>query len=326
MVSVIVPIYNAGKYISATIDSLLAQTYQEYELILVNNNSTDDSRLICESYLERYPNVSLIDENKQGVAAARNAGINNARGEYIIFVDADDISEDNYIKVLVDEMNKGYDMVVSGYKVYRNDEFLYEVSVDEERHFDAENYLVSIFDNDTVDYQGFIWDKMFRTDIIKNRNIRFAEDVHYNEDRLFVTQYVSNVQKICYITNSPYRYIIRDDSATGSSEDHYVREIEFDELKAFDLILKSLHDYPKAYSFARKNMAEAEIRLFRRMLSKKDVFRYRKSVFRKFAKRFDELKYEPKTEMEGILIKKLSIYSKLGITYSSVDVTEEIYK
>src|SRR5690554_1194436 len=117
--SVVIPVYNANEYLHACINSILLQNYKDYELILINDGSTDNSGEICDDYAERYESISVYHIENKGVANARNFGIKKSKGEYIHFVDSDDKLEPNmyldYIKIL---RNNNYDIISSGTNVY----------------------------------------------------------------------------------------------------------------------------------------------------------------------------------------------------------------
>ena len=111
-ISIIIPIYNASKYLKRCVDSILRQTRQDFELILVNDGSKDDSGEICQQYAENKSNIKYISKNNGGVSSARNIGIEHSCGEFICFVDADDWLEPNYIEKLAEKFESdNIDMV-----------------------------------------------------------------------------------------------------------------------------------------------------------------------------------------------------------------------
>ena len=113
MISIIVPVYNVEKYLNRCIDSILKQIYIDFEIILVNDGSTDSSGIICEYYHEQYPQIiTVIHQNNQGLSQARNTGLEQAKGEYITFIDSDDFISPNYLYVLLKNM-KMYDADIS---------------------------------------------------------------------------------------------------------------------------------------------------------------------------------------------------------------------
>ena len=105
-VSVIIPIYNAEKFLSLCLESIINQTYKNLEIVLVNDGSLDNSIEICRQYAERDNRIKIIDDKNRGVSYARNKGIEKATGQYILFIDSDDIVKKNYIDILVKKINK----------------------------------------------------------------------------------------------------------------------------------------------------------------------------------------------------------------------------
>jgi len=122
--SILVPVYNVEKYLEQCVDSLLSQTYGgDYEIILVDDGSTDSSADICDSYVEKYPQkIKAIHKKNEGLISARDVGIENAQGEYCLFVDSDDFAEDTLLQVVNDEIEKNNnpDMVIYSFKYYDN--------------------------------------------------------------------------------------------------------------------------------------------------------------------------------------------------------------
>ena len=115
-VSIIVPIYNSEKYLKECIESILSQTYKNLEILLVDNNSKDNSYKICEEYIKKDSRIILLKENQKGVAHARNKAIENASGDYVFFIDADDYIEKDFMeKILSEAIENNADMVISGY-------------------------------------------------------------------------------------------------------------------------------------------------------------------------------------------------------------------
>ena len=120
IISVIVPVYNAENYLHRCIDSILAQTFTDFELLLINDGSTDNSGEICNAYAQKYPCIRMFHKNNGGVSSARNLGLTKANGEWIVFVDSDDWIEPHYLNVLY--QNGKYDLVTCYWRVL-NDKF-----------------------------------------------------------------------------------------------------------------------------------------------------------------------------------------------------------
>ena len=210
MVSVIIPVYNVEKYLKECLESLLCQTYKNIEIIFINDGSTDQSKNICEQYEKNNLNVKLINQKNQGVSFARNKALKEAKGEYIIFVDADDYCESNMIEVAVQEMENDT-LVIYGYNnVYINKVEPRLINDD----IDITNVNEMIITKKEIG--GFLWNKVFiRKNIIDNK-LFFNTKIHHWEDVIFVSQYIKHIKQVKYINKSLYNYRMR---ASGSSYD-----------------------------------------------------------------------------------------------------------
>ena len=121
MISIIIPVYNAEKYLGKCLDSILNQTYSDFEIIIVNDGSSDSSDSICKKYMLDEPRIQYIIQKNQGVSAARNTGIKRAKGEYLLFVDADDTIDSLMLKKMLESIeDKKSDMVYVGFEVLGN--------------------------------------------------------------------------------------------------------------------------------------------------------------------------------------------------------------
>lgn len=212
-VSIVVPVYNAEKYLQRCIDSIVNQTYQNIEVIVVNDGSTDSSESIAKSC--EY--VHYIYQENKGVSAARNAGLNVVTGDYILFVDSDDYCEPTMVQELVSYINE-CEMVYCAYyfeygdktKVVKNvfDDGIYSLSdVFEALFFGLRNI------NET-EMSTSLWRYLFKSDIIKNYNIKFDEYIRYAEDWLFYTEYCKYVSNIYLTNNTLYHYNQNPESLT----------------------------------------------------------------------------------------------------------------
>lgn len=216
LVSVIIPVYNAEKYLEECCVSVLAQSYTSIEIILVNDGSTDNSLNICEKIAESDPRVQVIHQENSGVSSARNAGIQASKGEFIVFVDADDILTENSISSRV-ELAIDVDLVICSYQVVdsecktirkmpRATSFLWE----------PDEALVNLFAKCEIGYQGYLWNKIYRNKIIKDSGILFENGVAYNEDQLFNLTYIVNCKQIRISNICVYNYRKNDQGAMGS--------------------------------------------------------------------------------------------------------------
>lgn len=211
-ISVIVPVYNVDRYLEMCIESIINQTYDNLEIILINDGSTDDSKLICEKYLKLDKRIKLINQKNKGVSSARNNGIRNSSGEYIVFVDSDDYCELNMIETIVKNIDLNKDtFIIYGYnKIYKNKKT--SVLLNENKNLNKNNISENILIKEEIG--GYLWNKLFIASIIKNNNIKFNNKISYCEDLLFVNEYIRYIKRVKYLKKSLYNYRMRKNSVT----------------------------------------------------------------------------------------------------------------
>lgn len=202
-ISIIVPIYNAEKYIHRCLDSLLAQTYKNFELILINDGSIDNSGKICDEYSQRDNRIKVIHKNNGGVASARQCGIENAKGEYTIHVDPDDWVESNMLEELYNKaIKEKADVVICDFYVEEKDKTTYrEEKISEEEN--TENFLQNIL---LHKLHGSLWNKLIKLACYKDFNISFVENLNTSEDYLICVKIFMNNVNIVYLNKAFYHY------------------------------------------------------------------------------------------------------------------------
>lgn len=210
LVSIIVPVYNVERYIERCIESILAQTYKNIELILINDGSDDNSLQICNVFSNRDKRIRVIDKENTGVSSTRNIGIELARGKYLCFIDSDDYIENNYVEMLVGNIHEnavtfcGY--FVDTYKENGNIASIPKIYRKENGN-EISNNLVYVF------HKGFlsvIWNKIYDVSRLRENNIKFDEKLSLGEDLLFNLGYLkTGIEKIQSVDNSLYHYIKR---------------------------------------------------------------------------------------------------------------------
>ena len=205
-ISVIVPVYKAEKYLHRCVDSILAQSFTDFELILVNDGSPDNSGAICDEYAQKDNRVHVFHKKNGGVALARNLGLDNAKGKWITFIDADDYIEDGFLN-FPDSTQE--DLLIQNYKVLGDE------------GYDKGEFTESTIP--TVQIQNFIntniekqflktpWAKFFKRDIIQKNEIRFPNGVKIGEDTLFVLDYLYYTKSIHFLASANYLYYFDKD-------------------------------------------------------------------------------------------------------------------
>ena len=206
-ITIVVPIYNAEKYLERCIKSILDQTYENLEIILVNDGSTDKSLEICEKFKAEDNRIIIINKENGGVSSARNKGIDAATGKFIIFIDADDYIEKEMFEVLEEDLFKNnVDISMCGFRtVDVNGNILSESSPMKEKYFDVKTFKRNLFDDRY--YRNLIWNKLFRLEIIKEHNIRFNEDIHINENVLFMLDFAKYAFRYSYGNEILYNFL-----------------------------------------------------------------------------------------------------------------------
>ncbi len=218
MISIIIPVYNAEKYVSDTLDCVLNQTYQDFELILVNDGSKDGTAKIVEEYACRDDRIRVFTQKNSGPSVARNYGINVSRGDWIYFMDSDDTIAANMLECLIAN-SQSADVVVTGVRRTIEGRQGADSSCDlklENRYIDTRNHSdfgKFLYETIMSPARGvffyYIWNKLIRSSIIKDHDIRFNEEMSYGEDFFFMCDVYKSVESIRIISDILYFYHIR---------------------------------------------------------------------------------------------------------------------
>lgn len=213
LVSIIIPIYNVEKYLSKCIDSVINQTYQNLEILLIDDGSTDNSSEICETYSKKDNRIKVIHKENSGVSSARNKGLENAIGKYVCFVDSDDEVKAEYIATLVRLMTeKKVDMAMINYikKDLEHEERIKYFLKD--KRLNKKQFFEQLFQPNS--FAGYLWNKIFERETILKYQISFNENIYVCEDLLFVCQVADKCEEFYYDFEAYlYEYFIRKDSA-----------------------------------------------------------------------------------------------------------------
>lgn len=213
--SIIVPVYNVEKYLPHCLNSILQQTVADFELLLVDDGSTDHSGQICDDYAKNDTRIQVIHKQNEGVSKARNIALDKAQGKYICFVDSDDWIETSYLSTIMQQI-EDYDILFFGCSFEYSDGNAQQLIFREQRTHDIlgkENCMFNLRNNILKhNVFGYTWNKVFRTNIIKTSQLRFQEQISYGEDELFTLAYCMYAQSIKIIPDILYHYLQR----TGS--------------------------------------------------------------------------------------------------------------
>lgn len=207
LVSIVIPVYNAEKTLRRCIDSILCQSYNNIEIILVNDGSVDSSANICDLYTKKYKNIICINKPNKGVSNSRNVGIEHSQGKFILFVDSDDYICNNYISSLLSLYNKDNIFVIQGCRIVGDFSSVYTMK--------KANYMKSQYglfiEREEMYMHGSPYGKLYLSEIIKKNNIRFDERIHNYEDLLFFLDYIQYTEEIIVSDVANYCYCISSD-------------------------------------------------------------------------------------------------------------------
>lgn len=213
MVSIVVTIYNLEDCLDQCIESLVSQTYTNTEILLVDDGSTDKSAELCDKWAAADERISVIHKKNGGVCSARNEGIQNSRGEYIIFIDGDDCFINTHIETLQSMLkNNLVDLAIVGFRKIKRNKKIEETEGDV-RLLEREETIAYILKPDG--FAGVLWNKMFRMRIVRDNDLRFVEEVQNLEDMLFNVLYVMHIDgKSMYDPRPLCYYLLRYESAS----------------------------------------------------------------------------------------------------------------
>lgn len=213
-ISVIVPVYNSERTLKTTIESIINQSYTNLEIILVNDGSTDKSLEICRYFENNDSRIIVINQSNQGVGEARNNGLNIASGEFVSFIDSDDIIDNNFFETLYDTACKtGADIIESGAKVILpGDNIIYPYEKSPKIiECDNKEYMKHYLD---FSFNVSVWGKIYKKELIGD--IRFPK-LNINEDFIFLWEIVKRTNKFCENLNVNYHYFLNKEKSLSKS-------------------------------------------------------------------------------------------------------------
>lgn len=257
IVSIIVPIYNVEKYLRECLDSILAQTFTDWECLLIDDGSPDKCGEICDEYAFKDCRFKVFHKPNGGVSSARNLGLDNARGEWVTFVDADDMVAPDFLSALVEPtlIYEDLDFVHAGCCNYRDGKIV-EIEQKYEPYYGSNPaYLFNKF-------RGLTFSKLFRLENVNHwsdgLSLRFDEKMRIAEDMAFTLDYILNVNHYAFIPETGYLY--RRDNEGSATKQKRIPDFE-EELHAFKALYESTKEYAKHYHLSEN---ESEFRLSQR--------------------------------------------------------------
>lgn len=220
MVSIIIPVYNAEKYLEECLTSVVTQSGTDLEVILVNDGSTDNSLTICREFAAADRRIRVADQENSGVSAARNLGISMARGEYLLFVDADDFLRPEAVRKICAQLEgqKKPDLLVWGFHTAGEGRIVNDIGLLERNPEGFSNgelleHLVSIAPQER--FRGFVWRCAFRKQIIEENRLRFSRTIKMSEDYFFLLQFLMHARSVAVLPEKLYVYRLNNSSVTS---------------------------------------------------------------------------------------------------------------
>lgn len=204
-ISVIIPIYNSSTTLHRLLDSVTDQTYNNLEIILINDGSTDNSLSICQEYQKLDSRIVIFDQENKGVGESRNLGLDNAKGDYITFIDSDDKIDKNYFSILVESaLETDADIIESGARVVLSEnEIIYPYEKESKVIVcDNKGYMTNYLN---FSFNVSVWGKIYKREVINN--VRFPK-LNINEDFIFLWEIVKRTNKFCENLNVNYTYYL----------------------------------------------------------------------------------------------------------------------
>lgn len=255
--SIIVPVYNGREYLPNTIDSILNQTFADFELILVDDGSTDGSGNICDSYAERDKRIRVLHTENSGQSSARNTGLNVSNGDYIGFVDDDDILHPQFYEVLLTALKQNNADIAACNFMHLSDSDMIDIDFPILKNPDVSRYDNNELVNDffVPSWKIPVWNKIYPRSFIGNA--RFPK-LRLGEDNYFSYTMLSKVDSLVYIDKALYIQRMHGNNFEFTGNKYYVELFQTKEL-----ILKDIKcHFPKAYTKAKRLFVYEGIRLF----------------------------------------------------------------
>lgn len=279
LVSIIMPTYNCSQHIEKSINSVINQNFKNWELLIINDGSTDSTLKICDKYIKKDSRIRIFSQNNQGVSAARNKGITESLGKYISFLDSDDNYHEKFISSLLEAItqNNGYDIAYCGLNYYSNQKFTHSSIKFHKTENIIKDYLGLLIVQEHI---FSICSILINSNFLKQSKITFTIGSKNGEDTSFLVKIFSNA-KVNYVPDNLFNYMTgREDSATN-------RNLSI-------AIISILESYKDAYNFLLNNYENADreeiIKLARNLINSEFKYWFYYSIIKKNQNLFNELR------------------------------------
>ena len=258
MITVVVPVFNTGKYLRKAIDSLINQTYDDYEIIIVDDGSNDGSSVICDNLSARSSRIRVYHKPNGGVSSARNFGMEKAKGEWVVFPDPDDWVEPDYLERLeLIRVNNQADLSICGHFVHYGSRITTWNKQEKATILDRNTALKEVMMPDS--FCGFAWNKLYSLQVIRANNLKFDTKLGMAQDLHFAVMYLKLCQRIAYDPTPLYHYY-RDNggvSTTGNTLSPH----KINGLKTYEKIAEmTKDDFPEVEAIAYYSLVNTCLR------------------------------------------------------------------
>lgn len=262
IISVIVPIYNSEKYLNKCIDSILNQSYKNFELILIDDGSKDNSLSICNKYAALDSRVKVHHKENEGIAKTRNYGLQVACGEYITFVDSDDYVDNNFLKLLFEAIEENHcELSICSFARFMDSKIIHN-NTEESRVVDKSDLELLFFTDSNIGKAN--WNKLYKARLLGNMQF---PDICLGEDYVFNFEYLKKVKKVAIINNELYYYRITPASLSNLID--YNRKKMMDQIISRSSVIESIQN-KKALTMAKKEYLKAVKNAMILLLKSKD--------------------------------------------------------
>lgn len=221
-ISIIIPVYNTGEYLPLCLESILSQSFTDFEVLLVDDGSRDDSGAVCDSFAAKDNRIRVLHKENGGVSSARNLGLEQAKGEWICFVDSDDRLMSGGLQALAEGISDQVDLVMASFIETTAPQEEVAFVPGEKKIVGRDEAMVSMFNTSHEKFAGYVFAKLFRRELIANKRLAFDPAISIKEDTLFVVQYLCLSSGGVFVSGTPvYYYFQRPSSAMTSLGESY---------------------------------------------------------------------------------------------------------
>ena len=248
--SIIVPVYNVERYMSHCLDSIVSQSFSDFECILIDDGTTDDCFSVCEKYASADSRIRAIHQENKGAAATRNEGGKNVCSNYVVFADSDDELEENCLASLM-AVPQNIDLVIAGTKNYNVDGTIHHIKSYDSCTYESicMNIVCKFLDNKAIEGPH---SKRFRFSVIQMFNIQFPADMKLGEDNCFVASYLCRCNNVALIPDTPYRYYKYQHETLTTFNFNYLKNMQKAEYALSDILTERFQEIKESTTLLKR--------------------------------------------------------------------------